>query len=292
VTSPVDTVWGQTVAPGVVIWDAGFERLSEALIRALTRLGRDMSEETVFLPPVIDRAVLERGGYYRSFPDLLGSVTVFSGDDRDHARIISADEPAAAWAVRSEVSDVVLAPAACYFVYPELTGVLGCEEVERSVLGCCYRHEPSADPMRLRSFRMYERVVVGTPAVVDQHTRAWLELAEGLLRSLDLSVRPAVSTDAFFGRAGRISADYQKRAKLKTELRWAAASRRPPVALASVNRHEEHFGVAFNIRTPEGHHAVSGCAAFGIERVCLALVHQHGREADSWPRAVRARLGV
>jgi hypothetical protein len=46
------------------------------------------------------------------------------------------------------------------------------------------------------------------------------------------------------------------------------------------------------LRTADGAVAHTGCVAFGIDRLALALFVQHGREPAKWPRAVREALSL
>ncbi len=39
-------------------------------------------------PPVMPRSVLEQSGYLSSFPDMIGSVSVFRGDNAEHKRLM------------------------------------------------------------------------------------------------------------------------------------------------------------------------------------------------------------
>ena len=62
------------------------------------------------------------------------------------------------------LTEVVLTPAACYPVYPTLTGTLPPEGRLVDVVTFVYRHEPSDDPARLQMFRQREYVRIGEPA--------------------------------------------------------------------------------------------------------------------------------
>jgi hypothetical protein len=59
------------------------------------------------------------------------------------------------------------------------------------------------------------------------------------------------------------------------------------LAVASLNDHELHFGQAFDLRLEDGEPASSACAAFGLERLLLAVLVQHGLEAANWPAVLR-----
>ena len=54
------------------------------------------------------------------------------------------------------------------------------------------------------------------------------------------------------------------------------------LAIASLNRHHDHFGTAFAI-TRDGAPAYSACLAFGLERWLFAITHRYGTDPRSWP---------
>ena len=64
-----------------------------------------------------------------------------------------------------------------------------------------------------------------------------------------------------------------------------------PTALCSFNYHQDKFGDAFAIRTPDGATAHTACLGFGLERATMALFQAHGFDPKRWPDAVRQRLG-
>ena len=59
-----------------------------------------------------------------------------------------------------------------------------------------------------------------------------------------------------------------------------------PGAVLSINAHLDHFGIDFGIATADGGVAHTACIGFGLERVTLALLHQHGLEPGGWPMRV------
>jgi hypothetical protein len=64
-----------------------------------------------------------------------------------------------------------------------------------------------------------------------------------------------------------------------------------PTAIASANLHLDHFGVEYGIEVAGGV-AHSACVGFGVERIALALLWQHGLDTARWSRALRDRLGL
>jgi len=186
--------------------------------------------------------------------------------------------------------DVVLAPAACYPLYPTLAGDLPENGRVVSLTGWVFRHEPSIEPTRMQAFRVREFIRAGTPEMVVEWRDKWLERGVELMHGLGLPTKEEVAADPFFGRAGKIMMDGQKAQKLKFEVLVPVISESDPTACCSFNYHQDKFGSAFGIRAPDGSVAHTACLGFGMERVVMALFQAHGFDPKQWPQAVRDRL--
>lgn len=274
----------------------------EAVIQGLQRLAKTRVEtdvvppgalKSVRFPPVNGRQMLERTDYVASFPQLLGTVDVFSGDSKDHRRLLADREAGLPWDGHLHTSDYALVPAACHPLYAWLQQVNAgtVEATVFSLTGDCFRNEPSPDPMRLVSFRMLEFVVLGTPQKAVAHRDAMLELGTALLSDLGLNVSVESANDPFFGRAGVMLAKGQRTAELKFEITTQIYPGRD-TAISSGNYHEDHFGAEFDLRTQDGNVAHSACFGFGLERIALALARTHGTDLSMWPRPVCELLGL
>ena len=53
---------------------------------------------------------------------------------------------------------------------------------------------------------------------------------------------------------------------------------------------QDHFTLIYDLGFEGGAVAHTGCVAFGIERITLALFRAHGMDVSSWPREVGAEL--
>ena len=60
----------------------------------------------------------------------------------------------------------------------------------------------------------------------------------------------------------------------------------------SFNYHRDHFGTTWGIHGEDGAVAHTGCAAFGMDRLAVAMFWRHGLDVGAWPRAVRDLLGL
>ncbi|HXZ61871.1 MAG TPA: amino acid--[acyl-carrier-protein] ligase [Acidimicrobiales bacterium] len=252
--------------------------------------GSELGATQVQFPPIVNRTTFEQTNYIQSFPDLMGVVTIFTGDDRDHAELCRRSESGKDWHDLLEPAEVFLASAACHPVYPMCTGTLPAEGRYFNVESYCFRHEPSSDPARMQSFQMHEVVRVGSPDQAQEHRDRGLEHGISLLGRLGLDVTVVTANDPFFGRLGTVMAHNQKDEALKLEGTAPIGSPDHPVAIISGNCHRDHFGTPFSIHTAQGAVAHSACVAFGIDRVTLALFWKHGFEPDGWPAEVRAAL--
>jgi len=262
--------------PGLYGRSRLFEELRLQLIEVVRRVSAPDQPERLAFPPLIPRRQLEELGYLRSFPHLAGTVFSFEGDDAQ-------DE---------QMTDMALAPAACYPVYPAIAarGPVPADGVTVEVAhGSVFRHEPSGDPARMQYFHQLEMVRIGPPAVVEAWRDRWRDQAVALLRSLGLDAEFDVATDPFFGRAGRLLARGQRAQQLKFEVQVPLGGDEP-TAVASFNYHQGHFADVYGLRCEDGGEAHTACLGFGQERIVLALLHQHGFEPASWPRDVRAVL--
>ena len=280
-----------TGVPGVYGRGAELETVLLAFDALVTRETERDGAEVIRFPPVLPRTQLETSGYLSSFPHLAGSVFSFDGSETEAIELGARAGEHADWSELQTMTEVTLAPAACYPVYPWASAAGPLPEQGRLVDVCsyCFRHEPSYDPARMQSFRMRELVRLGARDAVTEWHRGWVERGGEILRSIGLHTEVVPANDPFFGRAGRMLAANQRDQGLKLERVFPIADG-GPTAIMSINYHQDHFGLDFGIRTAGGDVAHSACFGFGLERVTLALFGAHGLDPAAWPDAVRSRL--
>jgi seryl-tRNA synthetase len=282
----------RTGVEGVFGKNGVFESIVRGIDALVAETAADLNAEQFSFPPVISRALLERSQYLGAFPQLIGSVHSFTGDDAAHAEILRAVEASADWGSAFTSTDVVLAPAACYPVYGMASGRLPRNGRTIDVSSYCFRHEPSADPARMQSFRMHEVVRLASAEACVGFRDDWLARGMTMLKRLDLDVQCVPANDPFFGRRGRLLAATQREQSLKFELVVPITSRSKPTAVASANWHQDHFGELFEIHQADGATAHTACVGFGLERVTLALLRTHGTNVSHWSHDVRSALSL
>jgi seryl-tRNA synthetase len=269
---------------------ATYERVATAVEDYVSRLGADEESEHVLYPPVLPRVVFEQTGYLSSFPDLMGSVHSFTGDERQHGAMLELAESGREWAGSLEPTAVMLCSATCHHVYPSCSGVLPEGGRRFQVKGWCFRHEPSRALTRMQAFRQLEHVYVGDASEALASRDRWVQRGHDGLLALGLEIETVTANDPFFGRGGRFLAQSQRDEELKLEFVISFDDHAPPVAIASSNLHLDHFGQTFEISTSSGEVAHSTCIGFGLERIVLALFRHHGLDPAQWPAPTRDRL--
>ena len=281
-----------TGVDGVYGRGAVFEQVLDAVDDLATRAGAADGAERVRFPPVMTRSHFERSGYMKGFPQLAGTIHCFCGDERAHRDLLRHMDAGEDWTGGQVASEVVVTPAACYEVYPMLAarGALPAQGALVDVLSWCFRHEPSIEPTRMQMFRMREYVRVGDPGQVAAFRADWMERAVGLIGALDVEHAIEIANDPFFGRPGKLQADMQRSQQLKFEMLVPVNDGAEPTACLSFNDHRDHFGSVWGLTMPDGAPAHSGCVAFGLERLTLALLRRHGFNPHDWPTPVRGAL--
>ena len=254
-------------------------------LTALITRHREAGTEVMRFPPVMNRAQLEKSGYLKSFPNLLGCVCGLHGTEREINEAVSRFDAGGDWTTSLSPADLVLSPAACYPVYPiaAARGRLPQGGLRFDVAADCFRREPSRHLDRLQSFRMREYVCIGSPEDVSDFRERWMVRAQAIARDLGLTFRVDYASDPFFGRVGQMKAVSQKQQSLKFELLVPLRSEEQPTACMSFNYHREHFGITWDIKDANDAPAHTGCVAFGMDRLAVAMFHTHGTDLAKWP---------
>ncbi|MCM2417088.1 hypothetical protein [Streptomyces sp. RKAG293] len=256
-------------------------RLAEDCDRAFVRLASLWNAEEERHPASLPAERLQQVGYLRSFPHQATFVARLSPEEPNidaflAGPVLDADGRVALSGL-SPVTEV-LTPAACYHLYSGHQGEVLDQALYLTTRNTCFRQETHYVPLRrLSSFTMREIVCVGTAAetvtFLDE-ARTALDLFFGLI-DLDLEWLPA--TDPFFRPEDNPRHLLQRVQPVKYEATYGG-----DLAIASVNRHHDHFGSGFGL-TRDGRAADSCCAAFGLERWLFALTDRHGLDPASWP---------
>jgi seryl-tRNA synthetase len=224
----------------------------------------------------------------------LGCVCALEGDEAQiEASVERFLAGAGRWTDNLAAAGLLLAPAACYPIYP----IVAERDAAARLLcfrrrGDCFRGEPSRDIDRVQSFRMREFVAVGGPEVIREFRASWIARAPEIAGALGMPYRVEAASDPFFGRARLMVGRFQMAQSLKFELLIPIRSAETPTACMSFNYDRDQFGMTWSIRTAEGEPAHTACVAFGVDRLARALLATHGIDVDHWPETVRRALSL
>jgi seryl-tRNA synthetase len=264
------------------------EHVVDFISHWIERAGSTDNAEFFRFPPLMPRTHFEASGYFRNFPNLVGTVHCFCGDEEDHRVLMRTHETGGDWAAQQTPSDLVMVPAACYPLYPAVAarGTVAVSGQTFDVCSYCFRREPSSDPNRQQMFRQHERVYIGNADGARAFRAQWVEHAERLAALLDIPYRIAPANDPFFGRTGRILIRGQIEQELKLELLTPSVAESGETACVSFNLHldkmAQSFGLELDDRTP----AYTACVGFGLERLALSVFWHHGTDSTRWPAAL------
>jgi seryl-tRNA synthetase len=287
------TILQPTAANGVQGRTGIYEEVIGGLGTLITR-HRPAGAEILRFPPVMSRALLEKSGYLKSFPHLLGVVSSMTGTEAGIRALVEGRAAGQEWVDALEATDLVLTPAACYQVYQIVAarGDVPRDGVLVDVESYCFRRESSSELGRMQAFRMREYVCIGAPETALSFRESWKARAEELAAQLGVPFKLLPASDPFFGRAGKLMAVNQVEQALKFELLIPVNSEEEPTACMSFNYHQDHFGTTWGLRTDDGAVAHTACAAFGLDRLTIALFATHGLDLDAWPQSVREALSI
>src|SRR6201981_3123669 len=112
-----DVLFHKMGTDGVYARTALYEGVVERLSALISR-HREPDTEVMRFRPVMNRGQLEKSGYLKSFPNLLGCVCGLHGTEREINAAVSRFDKGGDWTTSLSPAHLVLSPAACYPVYP------------------------------------------------------------------------------------------------------------------------------------------------------------------------------
>ncbi|HEU5323103.1 MAG TPA: aminoacyl--tRNA ligase-related protein, partial [Methylomirabilota bacterium] len=274
----------------------GAVALVELFDADLRALAARMAARPMQFPALIGADVLARCRYFRSFPHSLTLVSHLREDLEAIRRFASG----ARWTgealscERADLADVtcLLAPAVCFHWYAAWQGRAGVGPHAMTAAGRCFRYEAAnlEGLRRLWDFTMREIVFLGPADWVQAQRRRCMDESVALLARWGLEYEISTASDPFFTDDFAEQSAFQLMSELKFEVKATLPYAAGTLAVGSFNYHGDFFGKALDVTQPDGQAVHTGCVAFGLERLFLAFVAQHGVEPVAWPAAARAAL--
>lgn len=280
---------------GLMVLGNRVSRLMEYFDTKFLEFADSLGAERREYPALMAADILDKCGYFGSFPQYVGMVSHVIEDPHLY------NEFGAAWNARAhggfsqdkfmKAGECVLSPAVCYHCYNAMQGASVSAEQGRVVTarGKCFRYEAAnmVGLERLWEFSMREVISIGTGAVVRKRRETGLKFVSELVNNLGLVGHIEVATDPFFVSDADAKRTFQAGFHLKYEMRLHLPAEGKTLAAASFNIHEDFFGRTFDITADESGPACTGCTAFGLERWAYAFLAQYGFDDAHWPAEVR-----
>jgi len=258
----------------------------------ITGIAGALAAPSYAFPALIGADVLDRCQYFKNFPTALSFVSHLREDHasiREFAREARcADGQLAFDTSRLSPVDCLLAPSVCFHWYACLAGT-SLDSKTITAAGRCFRYESTnlTGLERLWDFTMREVVFAGPPEYVLTQRQACIDKSIALLDRLGLAYEVTTATDPFFADVYAAQAAYQQGFELKFELLVPLPYSGRMLAVGSINYHQDFFGRSFAIQA-NGAPAHTGCLGFGLERLALAFIAQHGVNEETWPAWIHA----
>lgn len=272
--------------------------LADYFDRRLMRVIKGFAAEPRQFPSLIGADVLERCKYLRSFPHALtlvahlredlGAIRHFARTARwDGSRLTCAAEDLGP-------VECLLAPAVCFHCYAWLQDTRQTAPRTFTALGRCFRYESGnlGGLERLWDFTMRELIFVGPREFVLTERQRAIDAFVPLLDEWGLAYEISSATDPFFIEDYATAAAFQRAFDLKFEVRAALPYKQKTLAVGSFNFHQDYFGHSLKIHAENGEPVSTGCVGFGLERLILAFLAQHGLEREQWPVAVAREIEI
>jgi len=246
----------------------------------------DASEETY--PNCMPLSSLGKAEHLSSFPEHLHFLAHLSRnlDVLDGFAETAKSEKGETVLETAELSAVELVhnPSTCYHCYASRQGTTVPGNMAVTAITKCHRFEAAnhKDFGRLLEFSMREIIFLGHPDYVRDCREKSIELIKEFAEDWSLFGELVQSNDPFFTNDFSAKAGQQQRMAMKFEYQMAIPRQDKKLSVLSSNLHGGTFGKAFSMRR-QGGPLHTGCLAFGIERLALSILAQHGTNPSGWP---------
>ncbi|MBM6750048.1 hypothetical protein H6A65_00830 [Mediterraneibacter glycyrrhizinilyticus] len=294
----VDREMISEIAPGAFAYNGLFLKVYEYFIKKIDtfceeKYGKNV--KTYYMPALMPISEYERGGYFDSFPHHIMFQTSLVDDIEVIDKFSKHGMKEPSILEETKLPCNVLRTAACAPLYPLMAGKRIDEETVKvfAVSGKCYRNESSNvhELSRLNEFFMKEYVFMGT----EEQIHASIEIAKELWKEwssvFNLCCKIVTANDSFFASNYKKLKLFQMLGNSKVEFKIQIPYSKEFIACSSANYHRTHFTKKYKICKKNGNSlCVSGCFAFGVERLTYALLSQKGIDIEKWDSNTREEI--
>jgi seryl-tRNA synthetase len=274
-----------TNLPGLHCYENGQVGLSDGMLAMWQQLdatfvnwAKQSNAGEHLFPALISVSELQKFDYFSSFPQLATFAMTLAPGKENLCAFRDKNSGNASGEVSLTSTDPVaniLTPAACYHFYIHYQNRKLDSALHLTTRCTCHRREQEYVPLQRQwNFNMRELVCIGTEQEVDQFLIQQQKQISEFINDLNIEAHWQTATDPFFEPHENEKYLAQKLFPIKQELVLGNG-----LAIASINRHYQHFGDHFNI-TRNQQSAFSGCVAFGLERWLYAIATDKQKQQE------------
>ena len=226
----------------------------------------EFGAEEYHIPAMICESVLEKCGYFQSFPHHLTLASYVNPDN--YNRVSNKHSISDEMIVNSKM---YFTPAACLHLYPMLENSI-INELNLTTNARVYRYENKQfnSSTRLWDFSVRELVFIGNREYVQSMLDRFMDITKEFSDKMTLPVNITSAIDNFYpSKKNKVKEKLQKSNPFKHEALCKISDE--DIAIASFNYHGTHFSKAFNF--DNNNSVVTGCVGYGLERWVSAFEH-------------------
>ncbi|MBY8870515.1 hypothetical protein K7640_01505 [Micromonospora sp. PLK6-60] len=226
------------------------------------------------VPSMLPATVVDRAGYFDTGCQHLSFVAPVTTDMEDFEGLLPywrADNDRGRLHEFLRTPADILNPALCLHAYP-LVEHRPIDNLVLTLAGSCFRDESGNlnNRERLREFTMREGVFFGRQADLAPVHQRLVAVMAAIADLFGFKYQLATATDIFFNDNAQEQLFSQLITDSKIEM-LVQVDDGDPIAVASVNKHGQHFTKPFGLASSDGTTPSTMCLAFGLDRVLLAL---------------------
>lgn len=217
-----------------------------------------------YVPSMISREILEKCGYFNSYPQHL---TAAAHVDREYYDDVVKSQTVQKGQIKLE--DQFLTPAVCLHLYPMLEGEI-IDDRAVTMFGRVYRYEDGGFDglIRFWDYAVREIVFIGSPDYVKEKLEVMEDETKRLVERMDLPAEIREAHDHFYpSEKNKLRKKIQIANQTKDELLVFIDGKE--VAISSFNYHGTHFSKVFHF--DNNNKTVTGCVGYGLERWVAAI---------------------
>lgn len=223
----------------------------------------EMGADEYHIPALISKDIIQRCGYFSTFPQHLTSVSSLRNIEKKRAFESDINEGG------NCNCELYLTPAACLHLYPMFENSMIDEKII-TTRARVYRYENAGfnGSTRLWDFTVREIVFIGTKEFVNDKLELMKLHTKEFAKKIKLDVSISAACDNFYPtKHNLVKMKLQKNNSMKYECITKIDNN--DIAICSYNYHGTHFSKEFNFDNKGS--IVTGCVGYGLERWVSAM---------------------